>query len=202
MNAALRSWNLIIGLSLVAMIGLTIYDRITPMPSFSVSGDAKAKRIGDIRSDRFALESKNDELEASIKKMLWVDTPEAIGPKALGIVNLSARNRLVKVMAFRPQKPLEEGKFEILPYQISVEGKYEAVITLVSDLEASENRLVVQSVQFTSADGESSNVKASIGIWALRDPKAKPVVTEPVTEQQPEPKVSAEDVSKETNEKN
>lgn len=83
-------------------------------------------------------------------------------------MNQIARKRNLKVASFRPQKPVDEAGLLRLPYLVSLEGTYRDALAFVKELEKPQNRLAVNLVQLASADGETSMVRATVGIWALR----------------------------------
>jgi Tfp pilus assembly protein PilO len=167
-NNPMFVWNLLLWASMAAMVGITIFHLATPLPKFSMTPQGRVTQEARARNKVYTMRKQIEEADARIASMTWKEDAELVGPAALAIVNGIAKQRSLKVASFRPQKAVTEGSLVRLPYQISLEGSYTDVVGFVRQLETPTHKLVVNNVQIASSDGETSAVKATIGIWAVQ----------------------------------
>lgn len=168
-SSNLAIWNLVIVASVIVTVATFAYHTLTPMPSFALSKRAQAEQVERARLATYAAREAGEKAKADAARRLWKEDPEKVGPAALEIVNQLARKRNLKVSSFRPQKPVDEAGLMRLPYLVSLEGTYRDALAFVKEVGQPENRLAVNLIQFASADGESSSVRATVGLWAMRE---------------------------------
>lgn len=104
-----------------------------------------------------------------IEKQLWTGKVAEITPAALAKVGRLVSDSQLNLVSFRPQKPLEGANLLQIQYNLSVDGSYSNVATLVDKIERSDARLAVNSVQYASAENDSDKVTATIGLVAFHD---------------------------------
>lgn len=156
-------------LTLIGILGLVLnlsYLLYKPKDNTKIT---ELKRKNQLRSmDLTALSARKDTKKASaeIKDHLWTVSEEQIGPMILGKVNELADAHKLKVLSFRPQKVQSVQGLRQLPYQISVEGPFLDVLALCRDIDSGGAKLVVNSIQFASADGNTDKLSSTIGVLA------------------------------------
>lgn len=168
MKGKMATWNAVLIVSMLAMVAIAAYDRLTPMPKFDLSAKQQADQQARVRMNAVKLEDDAAKAKDQLREFAWTEDAETINPQAMASTTVLARRHNVLIAAFRPQKPIDEGTVQRIPYLISVEGTYLDVVSFVKDLEGVGNRLVVNSVQIASSDPGSSQVRGTIGVLALR----------------------------------
>jgi len=104
-----------------------------------------------------------------VDKYLWVGKVSEITPTALAKVSRMVSDSKLNLVSFRPQKALEGAALLQIQYNLSVDGSYTNVATLVSRIENSDAKLAVNSIQYASAENDSDKVTATIGLVAFHD---------------------------------
>jgi hypothetical protein len=156
------------GISIVAIIILaaSLVWMLTPVPS---RNDVNSGRLGQVRryqAETAGLIKQAAEAQAKIDPLLWSGTSEEIGPKALASVTKLAKARKIRILAFRPQKPIDMGGLTQIPFSLSIDGTYPNTMQLVKDLETTDAKLAVSLVQVAASDGATDQVTASINVVA------------------------------------
>ncbi|HEY0866510.1 MAG TPA: type 4a pilus biogenesis protein PilO [Fimbriimonas sp.] len=108
---------------------------------------------------------------ATVVTQTWNVPEQQVGPAALASATRLVNRNKLNLISFRPQRRGEDGSFVQLPYLLTVDGSYPAVLSLVKSLENPNTKLAVSLVQVTSADAGSDRVTASIGLVAYLTPK-------------------------------
>ena len=127
-----------------------------------------------------------------VEKQLWTGKVADITPTALAKVGRMVADSKLNLISFRPQKPLEGTSLLQVQYNLSVDGSYTSVATLVDKIEKSDARLAVNSIQYAASENDSDQVTAMIGLVAFHDfvkpDKATTKSSEMKTEKKPEVK--------------
>lgn len=165
-------WNVLMGLSMAVMAGALLYEKLVPYPAFSLTAKAKAEQIQRAHDQAENLGIQADLVKTSIAGRVWNEEAEEIGPKAMATATDLAKRFNLKLSSFRPQKIVLDGELERIPYVVALEGEYRDVVQFLNEIEMPATKLVLNSIQIASSDGASSVVRATIGLWALRWPKA------------------------------
>lgn len=170
-------WNALLIVSMVAMVGAFAYDRIVPQPKFEMKGRAIAEQENRLREQVNALYAEAKTSDRYLGERIWGEQSELIGPASMGKATEIAARLKVRLVSFRPQKAIQEGRLIRYPFVISLEAPYPQAVAFVRELEDPSLKLVVQSVQLSASDGASSTVNGLVSVWALQEGKevAKPV---------------------------
>ena len=104
-----------------------------------------------------------------VEKQLWTGKVADITPVALAKVGRLVSDSKLNLVSFRPQKPLEGTSLLQVQYNLSVDGSYTSVATLVDRIEKSDARLAVNSIQYAASENDSDQVTAMIGLVAFHD---------------------------------
>jgi Tfp pilus assembly protein PilO len=104
-----------------------------------------------------------------VEKELWVGKVADITPAALAKVGRLVSESKLNFVSFRPQKPLEGTVLLQIQYNLSVDGSYTNVATLVDKIEKSDAKLAVNSIQYAAAENDSDKVTAVIGLVAFHE---------------------------------
>jgi len=163
-----RSWNSISLAAIVAMVGVLIGQFMLPTPKLGKVVQTRRneetklrKEIDKLRLDVSTLRVKND-------KRLWTQPADQVGAAAMAKVTEIAASKSLKVLAFRPQRTVEDTGVTRHPYQVAVDGSFVQVLEFVRALETPNLKLPVVTVQLAAADGATDRVTATIGIVAYR----------------------------------
>jgi Tfp pilus assembly protein PilO len=164
-------WNVALLVSgLVLLAGIAAY--FWPKPSAPAT---QAKMIRQIEESNKKTALQIDgaaRLQGENAVMLWAGDAQSIAAKALANVSQIVKAKGLKLIAFRPQKSVEVGKLEELPFLITVEGPYPNVAAALKDLENPALKLAVGTVQIASNDGSSDRVNASFTVLAFREARS------------------------------
>ena len=115
-----------------------------------------------------------------IDKELWTGKVAEITPTALAKVGRLVTDSKLNLISFRPQKPLEGTALLQIQYNLSVDGSYTSVATLVEKIEKSDAKLAVNSIQYAASENDSDKVTAMIGLVAFHEiVKAEKSTTKP-----------------------
>lgn len=104
---------------------------------------------------------------------VWLGDRDQIAVDAMARVNDQVGILGLKMISFRPQRSIVDGSVERLPYQVTLDGAFPAVIGFVRAMETPEARFCVSKVQIASADGATDRVSATIGLVAYREAEEK-----------------------------
>lgn len=108
------------------------------------------------------------EVEASLASRTWKGGPQQVGPAALNSMSALAKSNQVKLSGFRPQRSNSVAGLELLPFAVTAEGRYLDVLRFVQAIEKSDSKVAVDRLQFASAEANSDQVTAVVGITAFR----------------------------------
>ncbi len=164
--------------SLGAMLALTavaLYMVLAPTPSVADSNRKFKRDRQKMLMDALIAKKDAEKDRAASIANLWAVPPTDIGPSALSDVTRLAKADGVTLLAFRPQKQSEFKGMTVLPFVISVQGKFDKIAKFERDLETAARKLAVNLVQIASSDSASDEVNGTIGITAFcQNPPAHP----------------------------
>lgn len=166
--STLRVANWLIVLSIIAIAGITVIDFFVPKPKLptraaQISSDTRARKQTQELKEQYVLH------EAVVKQHRWQGDFEAVSAEVLAAVGAKAKAANIALKAFRPQRPIIEGKLTRLPYVATCEGPYTSVLQMLNGFERESAKLAVSLVQISSADAGSDSVVATIGIMAIQE---------------------------------
>ncbi len=173
MNVALRPWNILMGVAVLAMGGLLAYDLLAPVPTVQQSIRARLRNEKEVMDQTKALREDLAKYEAEVASRVWSGTADTVSAQTLDLATKVAKSKGLKLSAFRPQKAAEDGELTRLSYVLTLEGRFPALMGVVKELETPTHRLSVHLVQVASADEASDLVNATVGVTAFLE-KAKP----------------------------
>lgn len=176
-SPTLRMWNGIALAAMLVMAGIAVADRVIPRQTAASMSAARIKSDDQIREQTYAERKKLLASQELIASRVWADTTDGIGAKSLDLCTKLAKMQGLKLTAYRPQKPVEDGELIRLSFVMTLEGPFPAVQQFVRQLESPARKLSVHLVQVASADDASDLVNATIGITAfVEKPKTNKVV--------------------------
>lgn len=167
MNKSLSTY-LSIAAALVGL-GIVAYHFFAPMPSANVRVNARLNEKHKLEQDRDQARSDVTKLRTDSDIHLWKVPTDQIAVSALADVTDLAILHQLKLVSFRPQRIIEDDGVQRVPYLANLQGPFPNVIAFINDLETSEEKLAVNSVQIASADGATSLVSASVGIVGYQE---------------------------------
>lgn len=155
-------------LAVVALVGLGLFDWLMPRPQLQGAVTKQRSDIVVLQRDVRDLRGRVESLRAEKDKVLWQVGDDQIGPATLAKVSDVAKKAGVRLTSFRPQRVQEEGDLVRLSFVVAVDGGFPALARFLRDMENSDRRLAVSSVQISAADGATDRVTASVGLIAYR----------------------------------
>lgn len=153
------------------ILGGSLVWLLTPIPSRTRINAGRKVQALRLEKEAKNLRDSLAETQAKIDPLLWKGTQEEIGPSALASVTKLAKAHGVRILAFRPQKTIEMGGLNQVPFSISTDGTYPNTMQFVKDLETNHTKLAVSLVQVAASDAATDQVTASITVVAYIQPK-------------------------------
>jgi Tfp pilus assembly protein PilO len=181
---------------LAALVAVSAYALFVPVPS--LAGLQKAQKNEQLRivQDVDRMQDEYVKAQAVVVSRTWTQPQQEIHPAVLNKVSSLARANRVKMTALRPQRAGEAGELQTIPFVLSAEGSYPDVVRFVTAIENPANKLAVNLLQLSSADGESDRVTATVGLVAFR--REVPADEAPaVKKESPKPQAPKPDVKTE-----
>lgn len=139
-----------------------------PKATEGSANSALARQLSTIRAETQAAIAESAGLSLANSSRLWAGDAQQVGSRSLDMLSRVARALKIKLVAFRPQRPVESEGLVQVPFLVIVEGSYPAVVSFVSTLEQPATKLALGSVQVTSSDASSDKVTASIVLLAFK----------------------------------
>lgn len=160
-------------LGIVGLVGVLAYMLLVPPPSQEIDTRAQQKEQQEIVKSVDEAKAKLAVANAVITKQTWAAPVPEVESTTLSRLSSLARANGVKLTGLRPQRQTMAGELEAIPFVLSAEGSFPTVLAFVKAVENPENRLAVNLLQLTSAEGDSDKVTATVGLMAFRmEPKA------------------------------
>lgn len=161
-NQALPS-GLLIAALLIA-IGTVLYISFVPVPTpDKVAKDTKTATNKDEATIKRQETNWRQELD-TVRAYAFNGQEQDADSTILALVtNLTGKCNL-KLVGFRPQKPVDAGQLTQLPYIVSVSGRFPDVVAFTYDLEAKGTKLAVNTVQMAASDTSTDVVTGNISV--------------------------------------
>lgn len=185
--------------SLVILVGTGVYMVVVPKATANGKASGRERTRNKVQQDLKEVQENLAKTKATIQAKVW-DVPVAqIGPKTLESITGYAQKSKLKVVAFRPQKPISVNGLTQLPFIVSLEGSYVGVMNLVRQIEADDSKIAPSLVQFSSTESNSDVVSATVGLVAYAkenekkpSPSKKSAATKTASNQSPKENLNAE----------
>jgi type II secretory pathway component PulM len=162
-------------LGLLGLAGVLAYMLFVPPPSEKTSSQKLLQEQAEIVKSVDDAKAKLATANVVINKQTWATSIPEVESTTLSKLSSLARANGVKLTGLRPQRQTMAGELEAIPFVLSAEGSFPTVLAFVKAVENPENRLAVNLVQLTSAEGDSDKVTATVGLTAFRlEPKQVP----------------------------
>jgi Tfp pilus assembly protein PilO len=171
MKTDLRFWNAVLGATMVALVGLLLFDLLAPKPTIQGKLTQRMRSDQALLTETHRLNAEYAAARAALEARIWQGTTDSVGAAALAKATSLAKNHGLNLTAFRPQKPVQEGELTRLAFVMTLEGSYPALQAMVRSLETPAHRLSVHLVQVASADEASDSVNATVGVSAFMETK-------------------------------
>jgi len=162
-------------LSIFVLLGGLIFQLFYPRPSAGTQLQRASKDKAEIIRQIGASRERLKEGQATLEAATWPGTADKIAPVAFARLSSLATRHKVKLTALRPQRTGSSGDLETLPFQMTVEGPYAAVVEMTREIETPSSRLAVNVVQISWSDTGNDSVTANVGIIAYLRPSMKTV---------------------------
>lgn len=163
----MKAWNTVLIVSIFALVGILAFDQFVPPPKAPKPTVARVRTENKLRAEMKSLSEELTAAEAAIATRLWSESPDVVAALALDRATQTATAHGLKLTAFRPQKPSEDGELVRLAFVMTLEGSYSNLQSFVKAMETDKNRLSVTLVQAASSDGASDLVNATVGVSAF-----------------------------------
>jgi Tfp pilus assembly protein PilO len=164
----LALWNAVLAVSVSAAVLSFLAWVALPAPRPKLKTSARIARERQIRKETAAVEARLSEAKQTLDAVAWEGDADRVQSQSMAKASEIARQAKVTLNAFRPQKPSDQGGLERIPFVINLDGTYLGVLEFLRRLETPGNRLSVNLVQLTSAEGNSDEVTATIVVFAFR----------------------------------
>ncbi|MFN3730072.1 MAG: type 4a pilus biogenesis protein PilO [Fimbriimonadaceae bacterium] len=168
---AARTWNYVTVLSLVATLLMVVWTLLYPAPDpeENIGRYRREERqilenVETVRNQALALREVTD-------VAVWRVGPDLVAPAVLDEITALAKKHDIKLVAFRPQKTVDRDPLIQLPMTITLDGGFGKVSAMINDLDQPRNKVAMNLIQISSADGASDRVTATVGISAFIDPR-------------------------------
>lgn len=162
----MRLPSALIAFSLLILLGTLIYMVAVPAPSATVSARGREMSRRKIQDEIETAKKRAQQLQAEARPRLWQGDSDAVAAAALDTLTNQARQRGLKLAAFRPQRPQALEGLTELPFSVQVSGPFPAVQATLSALGSQNSRLALRSVQIAASDAETGAVTATLGLSA------------------------------------
>lgn len=161
-----RTWNIVCVIAVLVMMVIAIADLVMPKPTVDKE---IVKRNREVQQMEIKLRKDQEELERLILEDsgLWQGAQEEVTPKILQEVSKLATANRVNLKSFRPQTPVSDGETIRAHFVILADAKFPDMAKFVRALESGSTKIGLNIVQLSSADQESDQVNATIGIVAF-----------------------------------
>lgn len=171
--------TMILSLILIGAIGALalVVDAIVPKPNAATAriqiGRQERKKLNE-------LETKSDELrktQALVTRLTWPGPLDTIHPRALANVTQATKRHQLRLITFRPQRTITESEYTRVPYLVTLEGSFPALVAFLRSYQGGSGKLAVTSVQVTSSDQATDRVAATVGFVGLMKGGGEPATT-------------------------
>ena len=160
-------------LGVALLVGALVFILVGPKPSTAGMAVTNRKAQAKINREIGEARQKTAESENFARRVGWNMEPQRVTPLTVQTVTSLARQNGVQLMGVRPQRVDAKALPNQLPFVITVSGGYPGVVAFTRQLEKSQNKLVITSVQITSADANTNLVTATVGALGYIIPPAR-----------------------------
>ena len=168
-----KNWTAVSITALAAIAGLLIFHVMAPVPDASEVRLEKRAQISSLEGEINAYNASVKRQEADLAKRIWTVSADEVGTATMQRVTNSARQFNLKLLAFRPQRPQAEGDLIREGFLTALEGSFINVMQFVRSIEDKPEKVLVSTVQVSSADGGSDLVTASVSLATFRKAEVK-----------------------------
>lgn len=165
------SFAIIAALLILVATGLYMLFVKPPSSEGTAAGRIRAQSELDDRLEK--LKADDTVFKTAVRNHTWSEKVDDIGPKALASITTFAQKHRIKLMAFRPQKPVEVNNLTQLPFLISIEGPFPAIMSFARELEDPKLKLGTSMVQVSNNDPNTDLVSATVGVVAYKQIEVK-----------------------------
>ena len=166
-----KTWILVGALAFMVLIAILVADQLIPTPSVVGARKASSEKERELTKEYKTKLEKYEASKTVIAASAWGGAAERVSPAILDRLTKIASIKGLKIQSFRPQKIQDAADLEVLAYNLSIEGPFPNVMSFIQLVEKQEKKLAVTLVQVASADGETDEVNASLGISAFVIPE-------------------------------
>lgn len=164
-------------IAIIVLLGTALWYWL-PLPSLqSYQVKSNERQLATARKSIDAAQDDRKKAEAEVAPSLWSGTPEEVAPQALSQVTGLAKERALKLVAFRPQKPVDIKGLTQITFGITLDGPFPNTVQFVKDLEQANLKLAVSTVQIASADQASDRVTGTVSVVAYIKGAATPATS-------------------------
>jgi len=173
--ALLSVASIIVAVGAGAFILFTMVRPGTTIADLDKSANAQRTKIFSQKKDA---QKKLSESQITIDADAWFGDPEYVITDSMKEVSAAAQSHKIKLVAFRPQNAAVADDLNTIPYLVTVEGPFAAVLDFERELDTLKSKLGVSLIQVNSADPNTDRVTANIGLVAYLKPTppAPPVI--------------------------
>lgn len=168
----------ILGISATVMLAGTLaFMLFAPKPT--TKGMA-AKFDKQAFQTRLEIKTAQQHLTASkdfVARQTWTGATQDIDGVVMSQVSRLSQAKGLKLVQLRPQRPDPKATPVQLPFLVTLEGPYPAVVSFLSDLENPSTRLAINLVQISAAEASSDKVTANVGLVAYQNPAVAETAT-------------------------
>jgi len=160
-----KTWNVVCALALVMMLVIALADMFIPKPTEAKEIASRHQQVNELERK---IKSDEDYLQELILEDtgMWEGDQEVVTPKILQAVSQLAAANKVNLKSFRPQSPVSDGDTIRAHFVILADGKFPDIAAFLRALDSSSTKVGTNVVQIASADQESDQINATIGIVA------------------------------------
>ena len=165
-NREAAGFSLVTILSILIMSGCLWFLWFGKKPDAKSAKEARAKMSRELQATLHTAADGKKRLETEVKGRVWQAKVDDLGPNALSKLAAVAKVNNVKVQAFRPQRTTDVSGLTMVPFQVSIDGKFVDVLKFIQAVDQPDTKMALQGVQFSSTDGNSDKVNAMVTVCA------------------------------------
>jgi len=171
--------SVLVILSILVLACTLAYMLLIPKPSAAGSARAWTSSRRRIADDIADTRRQARLAQMTVRPRLWRGDPEAVTATILAQLTGQTGKHLLKLTAFRPERPQVFEEVTEVRFDIQVAGPYAGVHYLLGALDAPGSKIVLRSVQIAPAAAAANAVTATLGLSAfvVSDPALLPPPT-------------------------
>jgi len=162
-------WDLLLGLSLVVIVGAGYYAFSAPKPASGRAAEAEKSLRSTERSNRTttALAKQTQE---TVKRLTWDVAPETLGAQMMGKLTAIADRHHVQLSSFFVGKPIKAPSLIQTPFVVTIQGTYQDVLHTVQAIENPDSKIAVNGLKLEPAKTlgtEANMVSTTLNLTAF-----------------------------------